>query len=280
MILGAVLGGDVSKSRSPAIHKAAYKALGVEGKYEAISVDGEHFASLVADLGRRGCRYVNVTIPHKSAAAALATTRSAMVRNCGAANTLIFEPGPTDAIHAENTDGYGLLAALEDLGARAGGQDAALIGAGGAAAGAIEALTAVGGRVRIVARRLAAAQALIDQLPPQRRSLARAFAWGGGGMGRALDGARMLVSSVPAAAWADPAASADLAGIERETVVLEMAYGIGGGSPLAQAVRGRVVRYADGLGMLVHQAVRAVEIALGESPPLGPLLTAARAAKV
>ncbi len=279
MILAAVLGGDVSRSRSPAIHKAAYKALGIEGRFDAMSVDGERFASLVTDLGQRGYRYLNVTIPHKAAAAALATTRSAMVRNCGAANTLIFEPGHPESIHAENTDGHGLLAALEDLGARAGGQDAVLIGAGGAAAGAVEALTAVGARVRVVARRLEAAQILVDHLPGQRRALARAFAWSDGGLGRALEGARMLVSSVPAAAWSDPNAANDLVRIERETVVLEMAYGIAGGSPLAQVVRGRVVRYADGLGMLVHQAVRAIEVALGELPPLGPLLTAARAAK-
>ena len=59
-----------------------------------------------------------------------------------------------------------------------------------------------------------------------------------------------------------------------------MSYGVAGASPLARAVRGRVARYADGLGMLVHQAARAIEVALGESPPLGPLLTAARTAKL
>jgi len=59
-----------------------------------------------------------------------------------------------------------------------------------------------------------------------------------------------------------------------------MAYGSRGPSPLARAVRGRVARYADGLGMLVHQAARAIELALGESPPLGPLFTAARTAQL
>lgn len=278
MIRAAVLGSDVSKSRSPAIHRAAYKALGIEGNFEALSVDAAGFAALVSELGQRGYAYANVTIPHKGAAAALATTRSAMVRNCGAANTLIFEPGSPGLIHAENTDGHGLLAALDDLGAQAGGQDAALIGAGGAAAGALEALTAVGARVRVVARRQEAAQALVDRLPVQRRPLARAVAWADGGLATALDGARMMVSSVPAAVWADPQAAAGLKEIERETAVLEMAYG-SASSPLAQAVRGRVTRYSDGLGMLVHQAVRAIQVALGESPPLGPLLTAARAAK-
>jgi shikimate dehydrogenase len=289
LILGAVLGGDVSKSRSPAIHNAAFRALGIAGKYEAMSVDAAAFDELVAQLGARGYQYLSVTIPHKAEAARIATTRSALVRTCGAANTLIFEPA-TDAtaardlraIHAENTDGYGLIAALADLGAEPGGQDAVLVGGGGAASGAIEALTAAGARVRVVARRLEAAEALVRKLPESRRRLALPFAWADGGLGRALDGARMLVSSVPAAAWDDAAATADLAEIERDTAVLEMAYGAHGGrgSALAHAVRGRVGRYADGLGMLVHQAARAIELALGESPPLAPLFVAARTARL
>ena len=310
MIRAAVLGQDVSKSRSPAIHQAAYKALGLEGAFEALSVDAAGFASLVALLGARGYGYLNVTIPHKAAAAALAVTRSAMVRNCGAANTLIFEPGepePASAaaaaavgagppppaprlgqvMHAENTDGYGLLAALRDLGAEAGGQDAVLIGAGGAAAGAIEALTAASARVRVVARRRAAAEALVARIPSQRRWLARPYGWdpdegqgaggnGAGGLGEALEGARIVVSSVPADVWASAERRAGLAGIERDTAVLEMAYGQAPMSPLGRAVRGRVARYSDGLGMLVHQAVRAIELALGETPPLPPLFAAAR----
>jgi shikimate dehydrogenase len=281
MVKGAVLGSDVSKSRSPAIHNAAYRALGIEGRFEALSVDAAGFPELVAELGRKGYRYLNVTIPHKAAAAALAVTRSATVRNAGAANTLLFEPDAPQSIHAENTDAHGLLAALRDLGAEPGGQDAVLVGAGGAAAGALEGLTAAGARVRLVARRPEAARALVARLPAQRRWLVQTFSWvDDQGLARALDGARMLVSSVPAHAWEDAPAAAALAGIERETAVLEMAYGARSGSALARAVRGRVRRYADGLGMLVHQAARAMELALGECPPLSPLFTAARTAHI
>jgi shikimate dehydrogenase len=312
VIRAAVLGQDVSKSRSPAIHRAAYQALGLEGIFEALSVDPAGFAGLVHALGERGYGYLNVTIPHKGAAAALAATRSAMVRNCGAANTLIFEPlesfepggsgggrgAPTGGrlLHAENTDGYGLLAALRDLGAEPGGEDAVLVGAGGAAAGALEALTAAGARVRVVARRREAARALVARIPAQRRKLARAFGWDdaaqgeiqgeseakrekdeeGGGLAAALEGARIVVSSVPPQVWADADRAATLADIARGTAVLEMAYGQLPLSPLGRAVRGRVARYADGLGMLVHQAVRAIELALGETPPLPPLFAAAR----
>ena len=311
MIRAAVLGQDVSKSRSPAIHRAAYQALGLEGTFEALSVEAAGFAGLVQALGQRGYGYLNVTIPHKGAAAALADTRSAMVRNCWAANTLIFEPfdpeaggaavrggGPTGGrlVHGENTDGYGLLAALRDLGAEPGGEDAVLVGAGGAAAGALEALTAAGARVRVVARRREAARALVARIPAQRRRLARAFGWDaagggegdgggdgggegnqeGGGLAAALQGARIVVSSVPPQVWADADRAAALEDIARGTAVLEMAYGQLPLSPLGRAVRGRVARYADGLGMLVHQAVRAIELALGETPPLPPLFAAAR----
>jgi shikimate dehydrogenase len=88
----------------------------------------------------------------------------------------------------------------------------------------------------------------------------------------ALAGATALVSAVPAAAWEPPGRRAALVSLRRSAVVLEMAYGAP--TPLAQAVRGRVARYADGLGMLVHQAARAVELALGEAPPVAPMFRA------
>src|SRR4051812_12713945 len=113
MIRGAVLGGNVSKSRSPALYAAAFRALKIEGTYERFSVDEAGFAPLVRRLGDEGYDYLNVTIPHKRAAAQLAKKASPLVRHMAAANTLIFRRG---SLRAENTDGYGLLTALADLG--------------------------------------------------------------------------------------------------------------------------------------------------------------------
>jgi len=254
--------------------------MGLEGTFEALSIDEAGFPGLVAELGQRGYRYLNVTIPHKAAAAAAATTRAASVRRCSAANTLIFEPTAPHAIHAENTDGHGLLTALADLGTQADGQDAVLIGAGGAAAGAVDALVAVGARVRLVARSPASAQELVSRLGPERRQRISVFAWEGEGLAKALHGSRIVISSVPAVAWENIEATRGLEKLARESAVLEMAYGTPGGSPLSRAVRGRVRRYSDGLGMLVHQAARAIELALGEAPPLAPLFTAARTASL
>jgi len=278
VIRAAVLGADVSKSRSPAIHRAAFRALGLPGTYEALSVDAAGFAALVAELRARGFRYLNVTIPHKRAADALADTRGPEVRASGAANTLLFEAakGARRAhvrTRAENTDGVGLLAALADLGVTPRGSRVVMVGAGGAAAGALEALTRGGATVTLLARRPAAARAVRARLPAGRRARVEIHSLGPATLEDALVDARALVSAVPAAAWI-PRLRRLLRGLGRDTAVLEMAYG--DLTPLGAEVRGRTARYADGLGMLVHQAARAVELAVGEAPPLPLLFRAAR----
>jgi shikimate dehydrogenase len=279
VIRGAVLGADVSKSRSPVIHEAAVRALGVSGRYEAMSVEARGFRALVRRLAAEGYAYVNVTIPHKRAAAAAATRRSPLVEATGAANTLVFgrsrPAGAPRTIRADNTDGYGLLTALADLSVDAlRGEMVVMVGAGGAAAGGLAALLRAGARVRVVARRPAAARALRARFPEATRRRIEIGAWTGPALARALEGAEVLVSAVPAAAWAGAEAAEGLAALARGAAVLEMAYG--SPSALQAAVRGRTSRFQDGIPMLVHQAAKAVELALGELPPAAPLLRAAR----
>ena len=272
MIRAAVLGADVSKSRSPAIHNAAFRALGVDGEYRAISVDAAGFRALVADLHAQGYRYLNVTIPLKGAAHALAYVHGPEARVSGAANTLLFEPG--GGIRAENTDGAGLIAALGDLGVSAAGGVVVMAGAGGAAAGAVEALTRAGAAVRLVARRPEIGNELRGRLKEAQRDRVTVTPWQGGALAQALAGATVLVSAVPAAAWADARTAAGLQALVGGAAVLEMAYG--GTTPLAAAALALGARYADGLGMLVHQAAHAIELALGKTPPLAPLFEAVR----
>jgi shikimate dehydrogenase len=270
MIRAAVLGADVSKSRSPAIHQAAYRALGLDGSYDRVSIDARRFAAEVARLRAEGYGYLNVTIPHKLRAARLAQARGPEVRVSQAANTLIFEGG---RIRAENTDGAGLIAALGDLGFTPRGRVVVMVGAGGAAAGAVEALTRAGAHVWVLARRPRAARELTARLPAAQRRRAAVGVWERD-LGPALAGAAALVSAVPAAAWEDAARRAGLSALAADTVVLEMAYGAE--TPLARAVRPTVRHYADGLGMLVHQAARAIELATGKAPPIKPMLRAVR----
>ncbi|HTB57044.1 MAG TPA: NAD(P)-dependent oxidoreductase [Polyangia bacterium] len=273
MIRAAVLGADVSKSRSPAIHNAAFEALGVDGTYVAHSVDAAGFPALVQQLRADGHRYLNVTIPHKEAAAQLAAAQGPEVRASGAANTLLLAT-PAAPIQAENTDGAGLIAALADLGVAVAGKTIVMVGAGGAAAGAAEALIRADATVLILARRAEAAIALNDRLTPAKPKQFDAAVWTADALRIAIAKADVLISAVPAAAWAPDDARAGLDALRPSSAVLEMAYG--SVTPLAEATRPRTDRYADGLGMLVHQAARAIELALGVKPPLKPLFRAAR----
>ena len=113
-----VLGWPVAHSRSPAIHAAAFAALGMDGwRYQRLPVPPELFAETARALGGAGFAGANVTVPHKEAALAVATEATGAARAIGAANTLTFGPG--GVIAAGNTDAPGLLAAraLDDVGA-------------------------------------------------------------------------------------------------------------------------------------------------------------------
>jgi shikimate dehydrogenase len=275
MIRAAVLGADVSKSRSPAIHNAAFEALGVDGLYEAISVDEGTFHARAKQLCSNGYLYLNVTIPHKQAAVKLANAQGPEVRASGAANTLLFS-SPVGPVRAENTDGAGLIAALRDLGVSVAGKTIVMVGAGGAAAGATEALTRAGATIRIIARRAEIARTMRRRLPVEQRRCVQVDLWTPSILAKALAEADVLVSAVPALAWTETEAREGLSALTPDTAVLEMAYG--SPTPLAHEVKSFTDRYSDGLRMLVHQAARTVELALKEAPPFEPLLRAAVAA--
>ncbi len=136
-----VLGWPVAHSRSPAMHNAALRALGMEGwRYQLLPVSPERFAEIVRALEPAGFVGANVTIPHKQAALELADEVSDTARAIGAANTLSFAGG---VISAENTDAGGFLAAL---GRSPRDMSALVLGAGGAARAVVWALRDAGAR--------------------------------------------------------------------------------------------------------------------------------------
>ena len=275
MIRAAVLGSDVSKSRSPAIHNAAFKALGIDGEYVARSVDAAGFGALVAAAPRR-----RLPLPQRHHPAQ--GRRRGARRRAGPGGARLGRRQHAPLRHARGADPRREhrrrrphRRARRPRRRLSRGKTIVMVGAGGAAAGAAEALTRAGARLRLVARRPEAATrpARLAWWPrsehrspssPGRRSDLRV----------ALAGADVLVSAVPAAAWASDDARAGLDALTRSTAVLEMAYGAT--TPLADAVRARTDRYADGLGMLVHQAAHAITLALGTKPPLAPLFAAVR----
>lgn len=129
-----VAGYPVEHSRSPAMHEAAYAALGIDAEYQLLPIPPELFEETVRALPGSGFLGINVTIPHKHAAAELADGFSPTVEAVGAANTLTFEDG---RILAENTDAPGMMGAIAR---QVDGLRALVLGAGGTARAAVWAL--------------------------------------------------------------------------------------------------------------------------------------------
>ena len=156
----AVLGHPIAHSRSPAIHNAAFEALGIadEWSYEAIDVAPEEFPERVGALASEGFVGANVTVPHKHAALALADTASDPAGEIGSANTLSFQAG---AIAADNTDAPGFLATLPSS---PSGLRALVLGAGGSARAVVWALVREGAEVEVWNRTAERAAALAEAL--------------------------------------------------------------------------------------------------------------------
>jgi shikimate dehydrogenase len=155
-----VCGWPVAHSRSPRMHNAALAVLGLNWRYQKLPFPPHLFTETVKALPALGFRGVNVTIPHKEAALALADKATETARAIGAANTLTFEPDGT--IHADNTDATGFLTALRRP---VYDRTALVLGAGGSARAVVYALRQGGAReIRVWNRTPERAAALADEL--------------------------------------------------------------------------------------------------------------------
>jgi shikimate dehydrogenase len=250
--LTGVVGQPVTHSRSPAMHNAAFRALGLHWRYLALPVSPEHVEGTLRALAPSGYRGVNVTVPHKLAALAVADRASPAAAEIGAANTLTFD----DGIEADNTDAPGLLAAL---GASPAGLSAVVLGAGGSARAAAWALRHAGAaEVSVWNRTAERADRLAADLGV--RVLARPEA------GDLLVNATS-VGLDPAVPEADALAA----------LVVDLVYGAGQTPVGSWAARGGA-RVVDGIEVLVQQGALSFERWTGIAPPLEVMRSAAREA--
>jgi shikimate dehydrogenase len=256
-----VLGWPVGHSRSPAMHNAALREVGLSRwRYQLLPVPGELLAETIRALPGAGFRGVNVTIPHKSAALALAGEASVRARAIGATNTLTFDADGT--IHAENTDAPALIGALPF--AIAGGT-ALVLGAGGSARAAIWALRDAGAReVRVWNRTAERARRLCDEL--------------GATAVRYAAPADLLVNCTSvglggsARAFAElPVSAGQLTGFR---CVVDLVYS-DGGTALVRAAQARAVPAVDGLQLLVGQGALSFELFTGRAAPVARMRAAA-----
>jgi shikimate dehydrogenase len=263
-----VLGWPVAHSRSPAIHNAALRALGMDDwHYQLLPVPPELFAETTRALGGAGFVGANVTIPHKQAALALADSASEAAKAIGAANTLTF--AADGAIAAENTDAPGLIAAIDEP---LDGKRALVLGAGGSARAAVWALREAG----------AAEVAIWNRTSERAAALAREL---GASAVDAAAAADVLVNCTAVGLTQAADAGGELAQLgltpallgEFETVV-DLVYREGPTELLA-AAQAHGVRTLDGLQILVAQGALSFELWTGREAPLQAMHEAARAVR-
>jgi shikimate dehydrogenase len=251
LIYLGVCGWPVAHSRSPQMHNAALAAAGLDDwRYVRLPLPPELFAETVPALPAAGFRGVNVTIPHKQAALALADRASDAARAIGAANTLTFEDG---AMLADNTDAPGLLAAMPEP---PRGRTALVLGAGGAGRAAAWALRSAGADVAVWNRTLERARALAADLGV-----------------RAVDSPEPadIVVNCTSVGMRDPDETfkaLPLAADELRagSLVVDMVYRTGG-TRLLEVARARGARVVDGLDILVAQGAASFERWTGTEAP-------------
>ena len=270
----AVFGDPVEHSLSPAMHNAAYAALGIDRVYAAFHVTPPMLAAALRALPALGIVGVNLTVPHKERALKMVAKLSAEARMLGAINCVVNRMNRSGGLYGDNTDARGLERDLDGLGVAIKGEMAVVIGAGGAAASAVVASLRCG----------ASEIAIVNRTPARAAALARRLR---ARLPRALDGAALSVSGLDALG--------DAALLGRAAIVINATpMGLGGGrfARLDYARTARACffydliyaaeptaflrpaialgrRAADGAGMLVNQGELAFELFNGVAPPKG-----------
>ncbi len=255
----AVLGSPIEHSKSPLLHLAAYRALGLsDWTYERILCTGEQLPGLVGALDQ-GWVGLSVTMPGKVAALEFADSRTDRAILAGSANTLVRTPG---GWHADCTDVDGVTGALQENGvADLDGRSVMVVGAGGTARPAIVALAALGaGAVTVVARSAERARATL--MCAEAAGLATTFLnIVDTSVADSAAEAAVVVSTVPSTGVVSIAES-----IAHAPIVLDAIYDPWP-TPLAVAVEVAGGVIVSGLAMLLNQAYGQVEQFTGRSAP-------------
>jgi shikimate dehydrogenase len=262
MATAYLLGHPVAHSLSPAMHNAAFMALGLPHRYEARDVEPHRLGDVVDALRADDVLGANITIPHKEAALRLVDELADEARRIGAVNTVVRR---SSRLVGDNTDGYGFARALAAARVDVTGRDVMVLGAGGAARACVAALG--GARsVVIAARRLDRASALAATAGKPNRAVSWADA-------RATARVDVLVNATPIGLHGEDLL-VDFSFTELPPAVVDLVP-TAAVTPLvkrARAVKNVIV--VDGLSMLLHQAARSFTLWTGREAPLAVMRAA------
>ena len=258
--LACIIGWPVAQSLSPAIHNAAFEALGLDWTYIPLAVRPDAIAEGVRLLDELNVWGANVTMPHKRTIVPYLERLEGDAQRLGAVNTVVREGSSRVGY---NTDGEGFLSALrEEAGFEPAGKRALVLGAGGAARAVAFALADAGAVVGVAARRHLAALE-VAMLHP---AIAQ-YEWGKPATADLIVNATPVREGLPLEhlSFGSGILAADLIYLPPETGFLRAARAAG-----ATAV--------DGFGMLVHQAALSFRLWTGADAPIEVMARAARAA--
>jgi shikimate dehydrogenase len=258
--VGAVLGWPVAHSASPALHNAAFRALGIDAVFVALPVEPPALPAAVHGLVALGMLGASVTIPHKQAVLALCDAIDGGAERVGAVNCLVLDGG---RVIGHNTDAPGFTDALRgELSLDGRGARAILLGSGGAARAVAVALADAGADVDVVARSPVA--------------WCEARPWSAESLAALLPSCDLLVDCTPVGLGRDHDAMPAPVPIERlpdTAACCALSYGAPG-SPLLAAARARGLATMDGAAMLVHQGARAFTLWTGRPAPVAVMRAA------
>lgn len=255
-----VTGWPIKHSRSPIIHRHWLKQYGLAGTYDAVAVSEDDFASFIAGLkdGSRGFAGGNVTIPHKEIAFRLSDRPDDLAQELGAANTLWLQDGE---LHATNTDGYGFAANLDTCHTDWDKVDRAVIlGAGGASRAVIQAVRDRGvNEIHVVNRTVSRAEELADRFGR------KIHAHGLPALPEVMAGAGLFVNTTSLGMDGQESATIDFSSMKAGALVTDIVY-VPLETPILKQASEQGYATADGLGMLLHQAVPGFEKWFGHRP--------------
>jgi shikimate dehydrogenase len=278
--LVGLIGWPVEHSMSPAMHNAAFEALGLNWRYAPLPVVPRHVEAAVRGLSALGLRGANVTVPHKRAVIPALDLIAPDAQALGAVNTIVVER-ETDSgarLRGHNTDAAGFIGALRGGGCEPEGTRAVVVGAGGAARAVVFGLMETGAEeILVLNRTLERAQALVADLgesPPsgarhRSPSALRALALTSDALIASAGAAHLLVNTTPVGMWPHTERSIwpDSAPIPSRLTVFDLVYNPLETRLLRQAHRSGA-RGVQGLGMLVRQGALSFKMWTGVEPPV------------
>jgi shikimate dehydrogenase len=270
----AVIGNPVAHSKSPFIHAEFAGQTGQDLIYERVLAPLDGFAATLLNFRAEGGLGLNITLPFKLEAFALAEERSTRALDAQAVNTLKFE-GAT--IYGDNTDGIGLVRDIQaNLVFPIEGRHVLLMGAGGAAQGAVGMLLdAKPARLVIANRTPQKAEQLAARMCRVRGLDAAVLSASGyaGLTGRQFD----LIINSTSASLNNAVPELPDGVFARDCLAYDMMYGNGLTPFLEKALTQGAARLADGIGMLVEQAAESFFIWRGVRPQTSPVIAALKA---